>query len=89
MKDVKSKSGETEKQPREYAPDGPVRLAPSEPDKRGRLNGDGSKNESVAERPVYSLTKELEDLERTDPEVRAAAENLERVKRKILASKAK
>ncbi len=53
MKDVISKSGEIEKQPREYAPDGPVRLAPNAPDSRGRLNGDGSKSKILAERPVY------------------------------------
>lgn len=53
MKDVTSKSGETEKQPREYAPDGPVKLAPNAPDSRGRLNSDGSKSKIVAERPTY------------------------------------
>jgi len=53
MKDVKSKSGETEKQHDEYVPDGPIRLASNAPDTRGRLNSDGTKSAIVAERPVY------------------------------------
>ncbi len=56
MKPTKSKAGETEMQPNEYAPDGPVRLAPREVDARGRLNGDGSKSAIVAERPRYGTS---------------------------------
>ncbi len=56
MREVKSKTGDVEKQPGEYAPDGPVRLAPRTPDSRGRLNGDGSKSALRPERPVYAPT---------------------------------
>lgn len=54
MKEIKSKSGQTEIQTDEYAPDGPVRLPPVVPDTRGRLNGDGSKSAIVPERPTYT-----------------------------------
>ncbi len=66
MKQVKSKSGETELQVPEYCPDGPVRLSVTAPDERKMVNrSDGSPSQIDVERPVYSghpADKEMHDV---------------------------